>query len=131
MLVETRNRTVIDHLSIVVAPTTVSRLADLELGDVPHRNTRQKRGGIRPHDLVLEERGNIDDAGGMADGVVFAVDVGVIRANRVGLAIALPVCLIVAILLLLLFFACVKYRYLFWVSFSNTYKFFYSEVTLY
>jgi len=80
---EASNGAVVDDFSIGVAPAAVNHLIDRDFVDVARNDAVDEAGGVGAGDAVLEERGNIDERGGIADGVVLVLVVHFVNADGV------------------------------------------------
>jgi len=73
ILVQSGNRPVIYYLSRVITPATVGHTTGSQLGDVTDHHAGQKDGGIRAVDLILEQRGYIQETSRLPKGRIFDV----------------------------------------------------------
>ena len=74
---------VVDHFAIWVAPAAVNHLIDGDFVDVARNDAVDEAGGVGTGDAVFEERRNVDERGGIADGVVFVLVVHFVNADGV------------------------------------------------
>jgi hypothetical protein len=70
---EPRDGPVVEHLAFVVAPAEVAHAADLLAAHVAHQHAREQLCRVGPAHLVFEQRRDVDEARGLADGVVLAL----------------------------------------------------------
>ena len=83
-LVEPRHRAIVDHLAALVAPRRVVDLSDARAPSASRVMMRSTAAAAsRPVSEVLEERRDVDERRGVADGVVFVLVVRFVRADRV------------------------------------------------
>ena len=64
---------VVDDFALGIAPAAVDDLADGDFIDVAGDDTVDQLGGVGSGDEVFEERRDVDERGGIADGVVFVL----------------------------------------------------------
>ena len=83
ILLQTRDCPVIDDLAPLVAPGRIDHAAHFDLPHVPGYDPVHQFRGVRPCDPVLEQRRNVDQCGGVADGVVLMLVVRFVSAYRV------------------------------------------------
>src|SRR6202008_942155 len=80
---EARDRAVVDYLAFRVAPTAVNDLIDGDLINVAGDDAIDELRGITSGDAIFEERGDINEGGGVADGVVLVLVVHLVDADGV------------------------------------------------
>jgi hypothetical protein len=68
---EVENGAVIDHPALFVTPDAIAHAARLDLADVPCHQSVQVRQGVRPGHQVLDHRGNVEHATGVAACEIF------------------------------------------------------------
>ena len=84
-----RDGPVVDDLAVLVAPRGVDHAIDGELRGVARHDPVDEPRGVGPGDLVLVERGHVDQRGLLADRVVLdVVEVGVHRGREVARPLA-------------------------------------------
>ena len=83
LLRQPRHRPVVDHLAVLVAPRRVEDLADRHLRHVAGDEPIDEPRGVAPVDQVLEERRDVDQRRGVADGVVLVLVMALVRADGV------------------------------------------------
>ena len=64
---------VVDDVAFRVAPAAVDNLIDRDLINVPSDDPVDELGGVLAGDAIFEERGNVDERGRVANGVVFVL----------------------------------------------------------
>lgn len=74
---------VVDDLAFGIAPAAVDDLVHGDLVDVAGDDAVDEAGGVAAGDAVFEERGDVNQRGGVANGVVFVFVVGFIDADGV------------------------------------------------
>ena len=93
LLPHSRHRPVVDDLAIVVAPGRVVDLPDGHLRGVARDDAVDQASRVLPRHAILEQRGDVDQAAGVAQGVVFVLVVRLVGADRV---VAGPVAIVEA-----------------------------------
>ena len=83
LLVQSRDRPVIDHLALLIAPGCVPDLPDAHASNVTRDDAVHEPRRVSTGDAVLEERGDVDEGGCVANGVVFVLVVALVRAHGV------------------------------------------------
>src|SRR5258708_5712495 len=83
VLVQPRDGAVIDNLALLVAPAAIDHLALGDLRDVSRDDSIDQLGGVAPSDQVFEQRGDVDERGGIADGVVLVLMMHFVGADGV------------------------------------------------
>ncbi len=78
-----RHRAVVDHFAVLVAPRRVNHLAHRNLSHVARDDAIDQSRCIFSRDSILEQRRDIDQRGGIANGVVLVVVMGLVRADRI------------------------------------------------
>ena len=94
VFVEARDGAVVDHLALLVAPAAVDHLAHADLVDVAGDDAVHQLGGVFAGDQVLVERRDVDERGGVADGVVLVLVMHLVDADRV---VARPLAVVQAV----------------------------------
>ena len=94
LLAQPRDRSVVDDLALLVAPRRVDHLSDGKLRRIARDEPVDELRGVAPCDDVLEERRDVDQRSGVADGVVFVLVVRFVRADGV---VARPVAVVQAL----------------------------------
>src|ERR1700733_4392842 len=84
ILSETRDRAVVDDLSLLVAPAAVDSLSHGPPLDIARDHTIDKSSHVRAADAVFEQRRDVNHGGSVADGVVFGLGVCFVDAGSVG-----------------------------------------------
>ncbi len=80
---QARHRAVVDHLAVVVAPRRVVDLPDGHLRGITRDDAVHEAAGIRPVQVVLEERRDVDEAAAVPDRVVLVLVMRLEGAHRV------------------------------------------------
>jgi len=80
---EARNRTVVDDLSVLIAPTGVNNLAHGDFVDVARDHAVHQFGRILAGDQILIERRNINQRARITDRVVLVLVVHFVHTDRV------------------------------------------------
>ena len=80
-LTQTLKRTVLNNLSLSIAPWNVEDLADLGLGRVPGNEAVDEFFGVSASNLIFEKRGNIDERRTVSYGMVLRLMKIVVRAH--------------------------------------------------
>src|SRR5262245_47923411 len=83
VFLEPRDRAVIDHLALLVAPAAINHLSPGDLVDVARDDAVQKFGRVWSADQVFVERGYVDQRRGIADGVVLVLMMHLVGADRI------------------------------------------------
>ena len=83
VLRDARHGPVVDDLATFVAPGCVVDLANGQRAGVAGDDAIDQPGGVGTADQVLEQRGHVDERGGVPDGVVFVLVVRFVRADGV------------------------------------------------
>ena len=91
LLVDARDRAVVQQLAVVVAPAGVVDLPDLQLVDVARGQAVQQARCVTAGDLVFDQRRDVDQRGVVADRPVLAVEPEIVRAHGEAAAPAAPV----------------------------------------
>ena len=94
LLRQPRHRPVVDHLAVLVAPRRVEHLADGHLRHVARDQPIDQARRVRSGDHVLEERRDVDQRRGVADGVVLVLVVALVGADGV---VARPLAIVQAL----------------------------------
>ena len=77
-LIETRYRTVIYDFAMIIGPARVHNAAHSELREPAGHDPRKARASFRPLEVVFKERGDIQHASALPEGVVFALMTNVV-----------------------------------------------------
>jgi len=80
---ETGDGAVVDDVALGIAPTAVDDLVDCDFVDVAGDDAVDEFGGVFSGDAIFEERGDVDERGGVADGVVLVLVVHFVDAYGV------------------------------------------------
>src|SRR5579872_856239 len=83
VLLEMRDRAVIDDLAILVAPAAVDNLPDFHLVDVARDDAIHETGRVFAGDQILVERRDVDQRTSVPDRVVLVLVVHFVDADRV------------------------------------------------
>ena len=83
VVLEPGHGAVVEHQAVLVAPRRVDHLSRLELRRVARDHAIDEPHRVGPGEQVLVERRDVDQPGGVADGVVLVLVQRLVRARRV------------------------------------------------
>ena len=83
VFIEPRHRAVVDHFAVLVAPGRVNHLADRNLAQVARDDAIDQTRRIFSRNSIFEQRRDIDERRGIANGVVLVFVMSFVRADRV------------------------------------------------
>jgi hypothetical protein len=67
---QSKDGPILNQLPLPITPASIDHLMDLTLGHIAGDDTVQEPDGLSATDRVFEEWGNIDQSGGISDGMV-------------------------------------------------------------
>src|SRR5208282_480332 len=80
---ETRDGAIVDDVALGIAPATVDDLIDRDFVDVASDDAVDEFGGVFSGDAIFEERRDVNQRGGIANGVVFVLVMHFVDADSV------------------------------------------------
>jgi hypothetical protein len=81
ILVKAKDRSILNHFTLPIAPTRVDRLIHRAFCGIPRDHTVHEPECVPTLHFVFEERRYVDQTGGISDGMVFWLVLDFIRAR--------------------------------------------------